>query len=177
MKKCEEFVKHMVDCLEKQISPEDRTRLLAHVEECAGCKEEYRRLEKLYGIMEEDDVPLPPRECFETIKVALRKQRLHPKHFSLKGVWKVLIPTFAAAAILVVVLRPPSKTIDYSITVDKLIEDEEIAEVAIDGIIDKDIAREIIAFGYISKHYSFNILYKCKLLERLHPARAFYVFV
>ena len=145
MKKCEEYVKRMVDCREKQISLKERARLLAHVEECASCKKEYRRLEKLYGIMEKDDVPLPPRECFETMKVVARKQNPHPKRLSLKGVLKVLVPTFAAAAILLVVLRPPNRTIDYSITVDNLIEDREIAEVAIEGIIDKDVAREIIA--------------------------------
>ena len=145
MKKCEEFMKHMVDCLERQISPEDHTRLLAHIEKCARCKKEYLRLEKLYRIMEKDDVTLPPREYFQTIKVAARERRVRPKRLSLKGVLKILIPTFAAAAILLLVLRPSGSTIDYIIPVDNLIEDEEIAEVAIDGIINEDVAREIIA--------------------------------
>jgi hypothetical protein len=145
MKICEEFTKYMVDCLEKQLSPEDRARLLTHMEKCADCKKEYQRLENLYGIMDKDDVTLPPQEYFETIKAAVSKQGLRPKRLSLKGVLKVLIPTFAAAAILMVVLKPPSKTIDYSIPVDNLIQDEEIAEVAIEGIIDKELAREILA--------------------------------
>lgn len=145
MKICEEFTKYMVDCLEKQLSPEDRVRLLTHIEQCADCKKEYQRLENLYGIMDKDDVTFPPQEYFETIKAVVGKQWLRPKRLSLKGILKILIPTFAAAAIIMVVLKPPSKTIEYSIPVDNLIQDEEIAEVAIDGIIDEEIAKEILA--------------------------------
>lgn len=151
MKKCEEFMKQMVDCFEKQLSPANRMRLLAHLEECADCRNEYRRLENLYEIMAKDVVTLPSQEYFERTRVAVRGKGLRSKRLSLKGFLKVLIPTCAAAAILMIVLRQPSKTIYYSIPVDYLIEDVEIAEVAIEGIIDKDIAREIIAMeDYLS---------------------------
>ncbi|KPK64840.1 hypothetical protein AMJ83_01315 [candidate division WOR_3 bacterium SM23_42] len=145
MKICEEFTRYMVDCLEKQLSAEDRARLMTHIEKCADCRKEYRRLENLYGIMDKDDVTLPPQEYFETIKAVVSKQGLRPKRLPLKVILKVLIPTFTAAAILMVVLRPPSKTIEYSIPVANLIQDEEIAEIAIEGIIDEEIAREILA--------------------------------
>jgi hypothetical protein len=133
----------MIDFLEQQLTSEVHNELLEHMKQCTACAREYRELQELHEIMGRDAVTLPSEQTFEGMKVAARQQALHQRRGVLKQLTRVLLPAFAVAAILLFVLRPRVDTLEMSIPVANLLEDREVAEIAVAGIVNKDILDEI----------------------------------
>ena len=143
MKKCAHYKAEIIDLMEDQLTAKARDELLEHIEHCVECAQEYRNLQKLNEIMNRDEVMLPPEEMFEQMKSAARKQVVYPKPRLMRQLVMVSLPIFAVAVMLLIILRGRGETVEMSIPVANLLEDEEIAEIAIAGIVSTDILDEI----------------------------------
>ena len=66
MKNCDDWQKMMVDLMEQELTPMQKRELVNHLGDCRLCAGEYDRLKKLYKLMDEDRIELPPREFFES---------------------------------------------------------------------------------------------------------------
>lgn len=143
MKNCRYRRKHLIDLLEEQLSDEGRAELLEHMEHCAKCAQEYSKLMNLNRIMDGDRVEYPSADTFERMKSVARRKVLHPKRRLVGRLFRVSAPVFALALILFFLLRGRDETVDMSIPVAHLLEDSEIAEIAMTGIVSTDLVREI----------------------------------
>jgi anti-sigma factor RsiW len=143
MRDCGNRKKKLIDLLEDQLSGEDRTELLEHLKHCVHCAREYNKLQKLRRVMDSDRVKYPSEDTFERMKSLARQSVLHPRPKLLGRLFKVSVPAFALAVLLLFVLRGRVETVDMSIPVAHLLEDEEIAEIAVAGVVSKDLVREI----------------------------------
>jgi predicted anti-sigma-YlaC factor YlaD len=153
MNSCVRFQQMMIDCIERQIKETVCEGLLEHTKMCSACAREYRQIQNLLGILAEDRVSLPPQESFDRIEAKVRQKVFKPKVSMVKRVGRILIPTLAIAAVLFILLKPRSHTVDMSIPVANLIEDEEIARIAVAGIIDRALIDEIVS---MEEHLSFD---------------------
>jgi hypothetical protein len=142
---CRKFRDQIVDCSEQQLNGDQQKQLLDHLSHCAECNMEFQKLQRLFDLLGNDALTLPPRESFEAMKIAARQQVPRYRPFTVKNLARVLIPVFAAAAIFFIVLRPKNDKIEISIPVVDLIEDGEIASMTIAGILDRDTFEGILA--------------------------------
>jgi hypothetical protein len=93
--------------------------------------------------MNRDELALPPEATFERIKLAARMHVAYPRRRFFRQLLKVSLPVFALTAMFLILLRPRVETVEMSIPVANLLEDDEIAEFAIAGIVSTDILHEI----------------------------------
>lgn len=137
----------MVDFLEEQVSSSEREELSNHLDRCPACAREFQELKRLLGILDEDEVILPTTEVFDKMKAGIRLQRTYSKPISRLRVIlpKVLVPAFITAVLLLIFLWPRNGTVEFSIPVTDLIEDEDIAAIVLMGTIDKRMAKELAA--------------------------------
>lgn len=145
MNSCKKSESQMIDCIEGQLKSEQQKHLLDHLAHCAQCSIEYRRLQALYDLLSKDSLTLPPRESFETMKDAARKQVLRSRPFTFKNLARVLVPVFAVAAIFLIILKPKDDKIEIRIPVANLIQDGEIARMAMAGVLDRETFEGILA--------------------------------
>jgi predicted anti-sigma-YlaC factor YlaD len=153
MKDCILYQEEMIDHLDGRLRAEASKKLLAHLAICSECREEYRLLERLYGILDEDRISLPPRSVLENVKVRAREKASRSKRASLRQLTRILIPTFAVATLIILMLRGKEDTVEISVPVANLIEDEEIADIAISGIVDRALLEEI---SDVEEYLSFD---------------------
>ena len=91
--------------------------------------------------MDSDRIDLPPKDFFEVIKTKARKHSSQSRPFPLKKIAKVLVPAFALAAVFLLILKPANNEVELSIPISILIEDEDVAYVAMQGIVTKDVVQ------------------------------------
>ena len=93
----EQMVLHLYGELEKN----DTKKLLAHIEECTECAEEYAYTKKVFQVLDEtktDNVPEANWEkCWNTINVGIQGKERKKKSFFLFPRW-----AYASAALLIV---------------------------------------------------------------------------
>lgn len=145
MSTCRKFRDQMIDCIEQQLKSDQQKQLHDHLARCAECNLEYQKLQRLFDLLGKDTLTLPARESFEAMKIAARQQVPHFRPFTVKNLARVLVPVFAAAVIFLIMLRPKNDKIEISIPVADLIEDGEIASMALAGILDRDTFEGILA--------------------------------
>lgn len=153
MKNCTRFKQQMLDCAEDKLGTRERNRLLEHIKVCATCAREYQQIRKLFSIMADDRVPLPEQSSFDRIRAAAKRQAPRHEYETLKILSRIFVPALALAAILVITLRPTKPTVEMSIPVANLLEDDEIAGFVINGIVDKPLVQEIAS---MEEYLSFD---------------------
>lgn len=140
---CSKRREQIVDLLENHLSDSARAELLDHIKHCPECAREYKQLNNLNRIMDGDIVQYPSQDTFERMKSAARQRAVFPKSRVLRRFFKVSVPAFAVVVILFLMLQRRVDTVDMSIPVAHLLEDEEIAEIAVTGVVNADLVREI----------------------------------
>jgi len=148
MKVCGWVEKHVIDYFDNGLNDADRKKLLSHVAQCPDCKREYQKYERLYRVMSEDEVVLPPVGAFDEIRENSRRETTGSRRLVLKRMSRILLPALAVAAILLVVLWPRNETVEFGVPVATLIEDEDIAFLAVAAIVDEDMMHEFAAIEY-----------------------------
>ena len=143
MNKCSRYRTLLVSLLEDELSPAMREELLQHIAECTQCALEYSRLQKLGEVMTEDEVVLPREGRFEMMKQRVRQQAIRPRRRLFGRLAKVFVPACALAAALSMIFRGRGETVEMSIPVAHLLEDRDIAEIAMSGIVSRDVLEEI----------------------------------
>jgi hypothetical protein len=135
-----------VEPLEEQPRSREREELLDHLSRCTQCTAEYEEPTRLYGLMSSDSVTLLLAEVSVGMKRNVRRA-LRPSGTisSLPRLLpEILIPVLAAAALLMIILWPRNGTVEFSIPVAELIEDEDIAGFVLAGTVDEQIMRELV---------------------------------
>jgi predicted anti-sigma-YlaC factor YlaD len=145
MKECDEFKKKILDFKGNQLHHNEQKRFSEHLKHCKQCQAEYKRLEKLYDILDKDEVIYPNEEFFEALKTKIRQRRIEFKRANIWRIARVLVPTFAAAAIILFILNRPSETVEFTIPTSVLLEDREIARLSLGGVINDTLISELSA--------------------------------
>ena len=145
MNVCDNCQKMLMDLIEGELTTLEKKDLLRHLDDCVSCGREYERLKRLYGLMDRDKIELPPKEFFESMKSIVKQTVTYPKKFSLKQIAKIMIPAFAVAAVLVLIFKPANNAVEWSVPISNLIEDEDVAYLAMQGIVTKEIAKDLIS--------------------------------
>ena len=143
MKICDEFSSKIIDLLEDNLSRYDRERLSGHMKNCAICQKEYEKMKVLYGILNEDNVPVPGQKKFDLIKDNIRKQEIRLKRHKVPGLIKVLVPVFAVALLVVLYVFRPERTVEISVPTSVLLEDETIAMISLGGILNDQLIEDL----------------------------------
>ncbi len=142
MKECKEFCARISDFVKGMMSAEDKKKLEEHLKQCAFCQKEYEATVKLFGFLDRDAVPMPEPEFFENLKTKIRQRVILTKTSYFPKLIRVLVPV-AIAAIALIVLYKPSKTIEMSIPVANLLEDREIASYTLTKIVDQELVNDL----------------------------------
>ncbi len=144
MNVCDDCQKMMIDLIEDELTAAEKKWLLRHLSDCVDCSKEYKRLKKLYGLMDRDGIQLPPQEFFDHVRSTAKQGVTDRRKLSLKQIAKILVPSLAAAAILILILRPSNNAVEWSVPVSSLIEDEDVAYVAMQGIVTEELVKDLI---------------------------------
>ena len=143
MKKCSHYRTLLIDLLEDELSPAMHEELLQHIAQCPQCALEYSRLQNLSEVMTRDEVVLPREVSFETMKQRARRQAIRPRRKLPGRLAKVFVPACVLAIALLMIFRGRGETVEMSIPVAHLLEDRDIAEIAMSGIISVDVLEDI----------------------------------
>jgi len=148
MKKCARYQQQMIEYIENQLAIDVHHELLEHIEHCAVCAQEFRRLRKLYKVMDEDEVTLPSGEFFDRVKLASSQPVAHQKRIAFTRLARILVPVLVVTAIFLVLFSRRSDVVEINIPVTNLIEDEEIASIAFAGVVNEEVFDEIMDMEY-----------------------------
>lgn len=148
MKTCSWIRDHIIEYFDGALNGSEREDLLSHVSQCPQCRQEYMRYARLYSLINEDAVPLPPDGVLERIKANARGKEVSASQTTPRRIWRILFPALAAAAVLLVILWPRDRTVEFSVPVATLIEDEDIASIAVAGVVNEDMVRDLAAIEY-----------------------------
>jgi anti-sigma factor RsiW len=148
MKTCRWIRDHIIEYFDGGLSGSVREDLLSHVSQCPQCRQEYERYARMYSLINEDEVVFPPDGVFERIKANARGGKISVPQITLRRISRILVPTLAAAAILLIILWPRNRTVEFSVPVATLLEDEDIASIAVAAVVNEDMVRDLAAIEY-----------------------------
>ena len=160
MKECKEFGARILDFAEGQMSLEEKRKFQDHLKQCAFCQQEYETTSKLINILDQDKVVMPEGEFFENLRTKVRQRVIFTKTSYFPKLVRVLVPVLVAALVLVILYKP-QKTIEMSIPVANLLEDEEIASYALSKIVDQEFVND---WNEVEKNFSLEIEEELKAL-------------
>ena len=144
MNPCRELKDKIIDLFENNLSDHERKQLFEHVKHCSACQKEFKKMQALYGVLDEDTVPMPDQAVFERIKDNIRQREIGLSIIhKIPKLIKVLVPALAIALFLIHVLRP-EKTVEISIPTSVLLQDETIARISLGGIVNDRLIEDLI---------------------------------
>ncbi len=153
MRICVEFKRRIVDFVENQLTEQESTRFNEHLLSCKQCQAEYSKVKKLYEILKKDEVVLPEKEFFDNLRLAVRQKWLSRRRFAMRSFLRIFVPACAAAAVLLLLYRP-NRTVEVAIPTSSLLDDEEIARLSLDSVIDEKLIQEL---SMVEEYLSFEI--------------------
>lgn len=153
MNTCAEFQRKIIDYVEKQLTEQEYKRFYEHLQHCKQCQGEYIAVEKLYEILDTDEVILPEKKFFVNLRSHVKQDKLRIRWFTVPKIIKIFVPVFAAVAILLLLDRP-DKTVEITIPTSALLEDEEIAHLGLSGVIDDELIHEL---SIVERYLPFEI--------------------
>jgi predicted anti-sigma-YlaC factor YlaD len=132
-------MKDLIDYLDQNMKKQEYERLTRHLAECRSCRKEYDRIRSLYKILDQEDIPVPDQELFEQIKQQIRQQEVRPRGSRFFRWIKILAPAIAVVLVIVLSLLRHEKTVELSVPTSVLLEDETIAEMSLNSILNRDL--------------------------------------
>jgi predicted anti-sigma-YlaC factor YlaD len=153
MNTCKKFKGKLLDYLEHQLSDAEHREFDEHLQQCSLCQKEYRALTKLYNILDKDKVILPEAQFFDDLKIKVRQKDITPRRLSVWKITRVLVPVAVTAAIVLFFYKP-SKTTEIAVPVADLLEDRNIASLALSRLVDDALVDE---FSEIEDQFLFDI--------------------
>jgi anti-sigma factor RsiW len=142
MNTCKKMRGKLLDYLEHQLSDTEHREMKEHLQQCSLCQKEYLSLKKLYGILDRDEVILPEAQFFDDLKVKVRQKDITPQQSPVWKITRVLVPVAVTAAIVLLLYRP-SETTEISVPVADLLENRNIASLALSRIVDDALVNEL----------------------------------
>lgn len=142
MSTCNDFKKHLIDLVEQKLSARDRKRFEEHRAHCASCQKEYHEVKRLYELLDADEVVLPESEFFDRVRRQVREAELPLRGRIVRKIAQVLVPVALVVAIILLVSRP-EQTVEISVPTAALLEDREIAQLSLDGVVTEQLLNEL----------------------------------
>ncbi len=139
MKICERFKKNIIDFIEGRVSEDKRVLFDDHLKQCSRCHDEYVSIKRLYEVLDADEVVLPERQFFDNLSVKMRQREIVPRWFTKRKFLRIFVPACVVAVLLVVFIPRPTETIEIAIPTSTLLEDKEIADISLEGVISDDL--------------------------------------
>ncbi|MBN2620347.1 zf-HC2 domain-containing protein [candidate division WOR-3 bacterium] len=145
MKGCSWVKKRLIDRVEGELNAAETRVFDNHIKECPACKKEYETTRRLYNSLK-DDVRFPDTAYWDSLP---RRIRQNPVPLRRQGFWfkkliPVLIPVIAACMVIVLLSRRPAPTIEMTVPVSALLEDEDIAMLALQTIVHDDMLQDLM---------------------------------
>jgi hypothetical protein len=141
---CEDFRLKIIEYVEETLDPVEEKRLSEHVRTCPACQAELNRYVHLFELLDKDEVEMPDYTFFDAVKQRARQIELMPARRFTRWL-KVLVPICAAVVIIVILLGRGEKSIEMSVPISTLLEDEEIAHIGLTSIINDKLVDELVA--------------------------------
>ena len=154
MRQCRKYRDKLLDYIEQELSQKELTELKEHLKQCPECKQEYEALSNLYLLLENDEVELPAPQFFDRLKKRVRQQEFKPRSRPFWNYLKIFLPVAATSVLLLILLVPKPQSVEISVSVSDLLEDNEIACLAINGVVDEDLIDELVS---IEEHLTDNL--------------------
>jgi anti-sigma factor RsiW len=135
----------MIDRVENNLTDKASTIFDAHIGDCPACQKEYNELQILYDDLHEDIVPLPDEGYWETVRQRVREKAvcLGTSRSWVRKLVPVALPVFVAGCIaLIVLVRRPSETLEMTVPIEEMLEDEEIAAITLQAMSFKDLIED-----------------------------------
>lgn len=136
---CGRLKENIVDFIEGRVSEDKRVLFDDHLKQCSRCHEEYVSIKKLYEVLDADEVVLPERQFFDNLRLKMRQREIVPRWFTVKRFLRIFVPACVAAVLLVILIPRPTETIEIAIPTSTLLEDEEIADISLEGVISDEL--------------------------------------
>lgn len=140
-RKCREM---LIDYLEEDLDKESSAVVFDHLARCLECSREYEEILKLGRLLDKDKIDLPSEAWFESARIRIRKAVASGKKKSGIHLAWAFIPAAVAAMILLYAFFPRKpESIDFEISTSYLLEDDDIAAVALRGLIDEELINDL----------------------------------
>ena len=157
MRTCSWIRRCMIDRIEHSLPDNECAEFDEHMKDCPACQGEFNDLQTLYNDLHKDTVPLPDEGYWETLRQRVRQKELHlrTRRSWLRRLVPIAVPVFVAGCIaLVVLVRKPQRTVEMTVSVEEMLEDEEIAAIALQTISCDDLIED---FTVIEESLPFDI--------------------
>jgi hypothetical protein len=137
MKRCS-WIKRL---MESDMSDHDRIEFDRHLKDCERCRQEFNELKLLYSRLHDDEVPLPDDRYWETVRQRVRQREvcIGKKPSWVKRLVPIAVPVIALCIALFVFVIRPSQTVEMIIPVAEILEDEDIAALALERMSHEEI--------------------------------------
>lgn len=143
MSTCKEFKGRLIDLIEQNLSPEECEKLEKHRAHCTSCQREYLELRRLYDVLDQDDVPLPTDEYFESIRTAARQRAIPFRSSIIRKIAQVLVPA-AVVGVLFVLMYRPEKTVEMRVPTTTLLQDRDVASLSLQGVVTEELVNDLL---------------------------------
>jgi anti-sigma factor RsiW len=146
MKKCSWVQKRIIDRIEGELNDAEVVAFDMHIKECSLCKREYRDFRRLYESLRGEQVPLPADAFWERMQQRIRR---HPIYLPVGRQWlRKLVPVAAcvltACVLVFMLVKRSPRSVEIDIPVSELLEDEDIAEIALRSMACDDLSKDIM---------------------------------
>jgi anti-sigma factor RsiW len=145
MKECSWVQSRLIDRIEGELHDAETCVFDAHIKECPACRREYEITRRLYSSLK-DEVQVPDDAYWDSLRHRIRQ---HPVPLRVRHSWfrklvPIAIPVLVAFVVIVLLSRRPSPTIEMTVPVSELLEDEDIATLALQTIVHDDMLQDLI---------------------------------
>lgn len=151
---CKRFQKKIVDFIEGHIPEPERTLFDEHLKQCSRCRQEYVAMKRLYEMLNTDEVVLPERQFFDDIRVTMRQREIVPRWSLVRKFLRILVPVCVAAVLFVIFFPRPTETVEIAIPTSTLLEDKDIANISLEGVIDDDFINDM---SVLEDYFMFEV--------------------
>lgn len=153
MKACARIRKELIDYLEGNLNKKEERVVIEHLAACPKCAAELQELKNLYGVLKEDEVILPEKEFFDNLLKELRQKEIvfaPKKRTVLFDIFKI-VASAIAVLLIIIILNRNDETVELSIPFRVLLEDQEIADLSLAGVVDEQFIKEMsVVESYVS---------------------------
>ena len=101
-KPCQQVQSQLPDYINKKLNPQETNQIIAHLADCPACREEYRSIERVYAVLQEEPETSPqklvPADFARRVREHIELKKSRP------FVWQPRLVTVPAALALVLIL-------------------------------------------------------------------------
>ncbi|MEO0184221.1 MAG: zf-HC2 domain-containing protein [candidate division WOR-3 bacterium] len=152
MKDCR-FKDKVIEYFEKLMDDKDKIVFENHLKDCSACQEQLSTMQKIYEIMDKDEISLPEKEFFERLKNDIRRKEVYVK----KPFWKIfgiLAPVLGILIFIVLVNFRKEQSVEIAIPTSYFTQDAYLNTLFFERIVDNGIVNQ---FNLLDEYFVVDI--------------------